>query len=107
MNDECLFCRLAREGDHVARGEGVVAIRDINPQADTHLLVIPKRHVASFEQVGELEPELAKRLLEFTAETARGAGLSDYRIAVNVGRYQTVPHLHLHILGGRLRRLPE
>ena len=69
--------------------------------------MIPEQHVASLEDVGELEPALAKRLLEFAAETARAEGLTDYRLAVNVGKYQTIPHLHLHILGGRLRRLPE
>ena len=98
---------MAREGDHVARGEGVFAIRDINPQADTHLLVIPEQHVASLNEAGDLEPTLAQRLLQFTAETARAHGLVDYRVAVNVGRYQTVPHLHLHVLGGRVRGLPE
>ena len=69
--------------------------------------MIPEQHVGSLNDVAELEPELARRMLEFTAETARAQGLTDYRVAVNVGRYQTIPHLHLHILGGRLRGLPE
>ncbi len=51
--DDCLFCKLAREGDHVAATEGFVAIRDINPQAETHLLVLPERHVASFHDIAE------------------------------------------------------
>src|SRR3954468_23520046 len=56
LRDDCLFCRLVREGDHVNAGDGFVAIRDINPQADTHLLVLPERHVDSFPQIGEFPP---------------------------------------------------
>ena len=85
------------------RTDGFVAIRDIAPKAPTHLLVIPERHVDTFREVDELEPDEAKRLLEFVADTAREAGLEDYRVVVNVGRGagQTVFHLHWHILGGR------
>ena len=89
--------------------EGFVAIRDINPQAETHLLVLPKRHVPSFREVGEFPSEEAKRMLDFVAETARIAGLDDYRVVVNVGEGagQTVFHLHWHVLGGRVRGLPR
>ena len=83
--------------------DGFVAIRDIAPKAPTHLLVIPERHIDTFREIHELEPDEAKRLLEFVAETAREAGLDDYRVIVNVGpgAGQTVFHLHWHILGGR------
>jgi histidine triad (HIT) family protein len=105
---DCLFCSLVREGDHVHAAEGFVAVRDINPQAETHLLVLPERHVDTFREIGEFPPEEAKRMLEFVAETARIAGLEDYRVVVNVGpgAGQTVFHLHWHILGGRMRGLP-
>ena len=105
---DCLFCSLVREGDHVHAADGFVAIRDINPQAETHLLVLPERHVDTFREVGEFPPEETKRMLEFVAETARIAGLDDYRVVVNVGpgAGQTVFHLHWHILGGRMRGLP-
>jgi histidine triad (HIT) family protein len=105
---DCLFCTLAREGDHVHAAEGFVAIRDINPQADTHLLVLPERHVDTFRDVRAFPPEEAKRMLEFVAEAARVAGLEDYRVVVNVGSGagQTVFHLHWHILGGSMRGLP-
>ena len=87
--------------------EGFVAIRDINPLAETHLLVIPERHVATFREVGEFPPEEARRMLEFVAETARVAGLEDYKVVVNVGpgAGQTIFHLHWHILGGKIRGL--
>lgn len=85
-----------------------MAIRDINPQADTHLLVLPERHVDTFRDVGQFGPDEARRMLEFVAETARQVGLEDYRVVVNVGpgAGQTVFHLHWHILGGSMRGLP-
>jgi len=106
--DDCLFCQLASEGDHVRAADGFVAIRDINPKAETHLLVIPERHLDSFREVGELPADEAKRMLEFVAETAREVGLEDYRVVVNVGPGggQTVFHLHWHLLGGRVSGAP-
>ena len=99
--DDCLFCRLFREGDHVHAAEGFVAIADIAPQAPVHLLVIPERHVDSFRDVEAFEPDESARMLAFVAETAERAGLTDYRVVVNVGPSagQTVFHLHWHILG--------
>ena len=99
---DCLFCRLYREGDHVARAPGFVAIEDVNPQAPVHLLVIPDRHVETFRDVSAFSEDEAMRMLEFVAETARNAGLDDYQVQVNVGRGagQTIFHLHWHVLGG-------
>jgi histidine triad (HIT) family protein len=107
VNDDCLFCKLYRDGDHLTAANGFVAIRDINPQADTHLLVIPERHVETFRDIGEFPPDEARGMLEFVADTARAAGLEDYKVVVNVGpgAGQTVFHLHWHILGGRIRGL--
>ena len=103
-----MFCRLYREGDHVSTGSGVVAIRDINPKADTHLLVIPERHVETFRDIDEFPPDEAKQMLSFIADVARAEGLDDYRVVVNVGEGggQTIFHLHWHLLGGRLRGMP-
>jgi histidine triad (HIT) family protein len=96
-----------REAEPVHRAEGFVAIPDINPKADTHLLVIPERHVPTFREIGQFPAEEAKRMLEFVAETAKVAGLDDYRVVVNVGEGggQTIFHLHWHVLGGRVRGL--
>lgn len=105
----CLFCRIVR-GEIPAKvvrdGVSYLAIEDINPKADTHLLVLPKRHLESFREVGMLEPAETKEMLEFVAQTARDVGLDDYRLIVNVGQDggQTVMHLHWHVLGGRLPR---
>jgi histidine triad (HIT) family protein len=106
--DDCLFCRLVREGDHIHAADGFVAVRDINPRAETHLLVLPERHVETFREVGEFPDDEAKRMLEFVADTARQAGLTDYRVVVNVGRGggQTIFHLHWHVLGGRIAGMP-
>jgi histidine triad (HIT) family protein len=107
LPDDCLFCKLYREGEHVHAAEGFVAIRDINPRAETHLLVIPERHVETFRDVGEFPPEEARRMLVFVADTARAAGLEDYKVVVNVGpgAGQTVFHLHWHVLGGKIQGL--
>jgi histidine triad (HIT) family protein len=105
---DCLFCQLYEEGEHVRRADGFVAINDINPRADTHLLVIPERHVETLRDVREFPAEEAQRMLEFVADTARESGLEDYRVVVNVGpgAGQTIFHLHWHVLGGRMRGLP-
>ena len=102
MPPDCLFCRLLAEGDHVHAADGFVAIRDIAPAAETHLLVLPERHVATFRDVDAFTDEEAGHMLSFVAETAARAGLDDYRVIVNVGSAagQTVFHLHWHILGG-------
>ena len=101
--ENCLFCRLVAEGDHVHAADGFVAIRDINPIAETHLLVLPQRHVDTFRDVGAFPNEEAGRMLRFVAETAAAAGLDDYKVLVNVGEGggQTIFHLHWHVLGGR------
>jgi histidine triad (HIT) family protein len=108
VSSDCLFCRLAREGDHVRKAGGFVALNDINPKAEVHLLVIPEKHVDTFRDVSEFSEQEAKEMLEFVADTAREQGLDDYRVVVNVGEGggQTVFHLHWHVLGGRMGGLP-
>lgn len=100
---DCLFCTLVAGGDHVHAADGFVAIRDIAPKAETHLLVLPERHIDTLRDIGQFPDEEAARMLRFVAETAARAGLDDYRVIVNVGPGggQTVFHLHWHVLGGR------
>jgi len=107
--DDCLFCQLYREGDHVRARGRFVAVRDINPQAETHLLVIPERHVETFREIREFPADEMQEMLEFVADTASEAGLDDYRVVVNVGRDagQTIFHLHWHVLGGRITGIPQ
>ena len=108
MSSDCLFCRIYREGDHIRKADGFVAVADINPRAETHLLVIPERHIETFRDVREFPAEEAQKMLEFVADTAREGGLEDYRLVVNVGAGggQSIFHLHWHVLGGEMRGLP-
>jgi uncharacterized protein YqeY len=102
QRDDCLFCSIVRDGSYVAKTKGFVAIKDLHPQAEVHVLIIPERHVDSFREIGEFPAREAKRMLEFVAETARELGLGDYRVQVNVGpgAGQTIFHLHWHLLAG-------
>ena len=102
QRDDCLFCSIVRQGTYVAKTEGFVAIDDINPQAEVHILIVPEHHVDTFRDISEFSAEQAKRMLDFIAETAREAGLTDYRVIANVGPSagQTIYHLHWHLLGG-------
>ena len=99
--EDCLFCDIIRQGSYVAKTRGFVAINDINPQAETHILVITERHIATFRDVSVLRAGEAKRMLDFIAQVARDAGLIDYRVSTNVGHSagQTIPHLHWHVIG--------
>jgi histidine triad (HIT) family protein len=104
----CIFCRIV-EGNRpetiVNRTEGFVAIEDIKPQAEVHLLVLPERHIDTFRDIAQFPADEAKRMLVFVAETAAAAGLDEYRLVVFCGAGQTVFHLHWHILGGRMQGL--
>jgi histidine triad (HIT) family protein len=106
--DDCIFCRIVAGGipaDVVYRDDDVTAFRDIQPQAPVHVLVIPNRHVASTNELADADAALAGKLLLAAGAVARREGIADsgYRVAINTGRdgNQTVPHLHLHVLGGR------
>ena len=110
-DQDCIFCKIVAgelPATVVNRAEGFVAIEDINPKADVHVLVIPERHLETFRDIGELSEPEAKRMLDFVAETAAKAGLDEYRLMIfcGVGAGQTVFHLHWHVLGGRSRGLP-
>lgn len=113
MSDGCVFCRIV-DGEIPAKvhleDEHAVVFHDLNPQAPTHLLVIPRRHIESVGTLEEEDQELAGHLLLTAAQAARKAGLDDggYRVVANTGKEggQTVPHLHLHVLGGRSMTWP-
>ncbi len=108
---DCLFCKIVRgelPATVVNRAEGFLAIEDINPKADVHVLVIPERHIDTFRDIGELSESETKRMLDFVAETAKAAGLEEYRLMIfcGAGAGQTVFHLHWHVLGGTFRGMP-
>ena len=103
---DCLFCRIVAgeiPANVVANDERYLAFRDIEPQAPTHLLVIPRVHVTSLDEAED--DELLGGLFAFAREVARQSGVAEsgYRAVVNTNAdaQQTVPHLHVHIMGGR------
>ena len=102
-SNDCLFCELVRSSSPIRQADGFVAVEDINPKAEVHVLIVPERHIDTFRQIGEFPPEEALRMLEFIADTARALSLEDYRVLCTVGPSagQTVFHLHWHLLGGR------
>jgi histidine triad (HIT) family protein len=112
MADDCLFCRIvagAIPATRIHEDELVIAIRDVNPQAPTHVLVLPTRHVASAAELGDEDAELLGRLFGVAAGLAAREGLDNgWRLVTNVGADggQSVDHLHLHLLGGRAMGWP-
>ncbi len=111
MRDACLFCRIVA-GEipvtPIAQNEYAIAFRDINPQAPVHVLVVPRRHVASLAAASDSR-ELGEVCL-LAAQVARAEGIAEsgYRTVMNTGDDggQTVHHLHLHLLGGRTMHWP-
>ena len=111
MADDCLFCKIVRReipAKLVYEGDDCVAFRDIDPKAPVHVLVIPREHIASLNEVSD--PSLVGRLALVAAELARQEGIAEsgYRTVFNTNRDagQTVFHLHLHLLGGRSMTWP-
>jgi histidine triad (HIT) family protein len=111
MADQCLFCMIARgeiPAKVVAEDATCIAFRDVNPQAPVHVLVIPRAHVPSLNEV--TSPALLADLLQMAREVAKQEGIatSGYRVVFNTNRDggQTVFHLHAHVLGGRHMQWP-
>lgn len=104
----CIFCRIVEgsiSAKLVRQDELSLAFEDINPQAPTHILVIPKRHIRSVQELDEKDAGLLGHLMLTCKEIAKERGLAEsgYRVVTNVGSHggQTVFHLHFHLLGGR------
>ncbi len=112
-NADCLFCKIAAgeiPADVVKEGDDWVAFRDISPQAPTHILIIPKQHIATLNEVGDDQAEALGRLLLAAKEIAMDEGIADdgYRTVLNcnAGAGQSVFHIHAHVLGGRAMGWP-
>jgi len=108
---DCIFCKIAAGQVPVrklAESDELLAFPDIDPQAPVHALIIPKRHVESLETLDDMT--LVGRMHDMALQVARGAGIyqSGFRTLINTGLngVQTVLHLHLHLLGGRVMRWP-
>lgn len=107
MSDpDCLFCKIvAREipGEIVAETDRALAFRDVNPQAPTHVLVVPRDHHPNAAALAAADPESMAHLVEVAGQVAAREGVQDYRLVFNTGAGagQTVFHVHLHVLAGR------
>jgi len=107
MSSSCIFCRIASKdvpSAVVYEDADVLAFRDLSPQAPTHILVIPKRHVGSLDDIGDGDGALVGSMMIAAKKVASAAGLArGYRIVTNSGADggQSVAHFHLHVLGGR------
>jgi histidine triad (HIT) family protein len=104
----CVFCQIASgelPSDVLYQDEEVIAFRDINPQAPVHILIVPKRHIPSLAELAEGEMSLIGHMVNVANRLAKAEGISEkgYRLVLNCGAEggQLVPHLHMHLLGGR------
>jgi histidine triad (HIT) family protein len=110
---DCIFCRIAH-GEigtpFVAESDLAVAFRDLQPQAPTHVLIVPKRHLSALRDLGPEDAALALDMLRMATDVARREGLLDggYRVVANDGpdAGQTIFHLHFHLLGGQPLHAP-
>jgi histidine triad (HIT) family protein len=110
---DCIFCRIARHeipAEVVREDDQCIAFRDLQPRAPVHVLVIPKRHVASVNELAAGDEALVGHLLAVARDVAQADGVAEsgYRLVVNAGpdAGQSVDHLHLHLLGGRELQWP-
>ena len=109
---DCLFCRISKrqmKADVVGETDGLLAFRDSNPQAPTHLLIIPIEHIPSLADISEAHTSLIGKAIHFANRLAQQFQLmAGYRVVINCGAQagQSVFHLHLHLLGGRPMQWP-
>jgi histidine triad (HIT) family protein len=112
MNSDCLFCKIAAKeipAKMVYEDPEIFAFEDIGPQAPTHLLICPRKHIASLNEAGGGDEAVLGRLQTVATKLAKERNLADgYRTVINTGpdAGQSVLHLHLHLLGGRSMRWP-
>jgi histidine triad (HIT) family protein len=110
MPEDCLFCKIVAgelPATRVHEDDETLAFADLNPQAPTHVLVIPKRHIADVLELAK-DAETAGALLRGISATVEATGLSEFRVVFNTGAQagQTVFHVHAHVLGGRRMQWP-
>jgi histidine triad (HIT) family protein len=110
---DCLFCKIVKgeiPAKIVHQDDDVIAFDDINPQAPVHVLVIPRKHIATLNDLGPEDDAIMGRMQRAAAVVAKQRGIAEtgWRAVVNVGRdaHQLVFHVHLHVLGGRGMRWP-
>ena len=108
MQEQCIFCAIANKkapAEIIFENENFLAFKDIHPMAPIHMLVVPKKHYDSLNEVKDAEAQMLGELLINAKQVAKQLGLAEkgFRLMINTGKDggQTVPHLHVHILGGK------
>ena len=107
---DCLFCKIINHqipAKFIFESDQVVAFPDINPSADLHILIVPKKHIGSIGEIGDGNGQLLVEVYQTANQLIKENKLENnlYRVVVNGGRAQHVPHLHFHFLGGKLKKM--
>ncbi|MBX4206067.1 HIT domain-containing protein [Candidatus Microgenomates bacterium] len=104
--EDCIFCKIVKKqipSEFLYESENIIVIKDINPSADTHILIVPKKHIPTFLDLNENEfLEEAKKVAQDLIN--KNNLQSGYKMVFNGGKYQIVPHLHWHLLGGNMKK---
>lgn len=109
---DCIFCKIVAgeiPSDKVYEDDRILVFRDLDPQAPVHALMIPKKHIASADEIADEDQELMGYMMGMLKKVAAELGLDNgYRVVINCGEdgMQTVKHLHMHILGKRMMKWP-
>lgn len=107
--NECIFCRIIKgeiPSNIVHQTDTLVVFPDINPSADVHLLIVPKKHLSAVSEINKEHGQLLAEIYQVVNKLVKEFNLTDnlYRVVVNGGKAQHVPHLHFHLLGGQLKK---
>lgn len=107
---DCIFCKIIKKeipAKVIFESENIIAFPDINPSADTHILIVPKEHIAKIEDLKDGHAKLLAEVYQVVKKLVSEYNLSDnlYRVVVNGGKAQHVPHLHFHLLGGKWKKM--
>lgn len=108
--DDCIFCKIVNKQEEapiVFENENFVVIPSKYPAAETHLLVLTKKHLKSVKHVEKSDESLIGEMIIIGADVARQQNLEDYKLLFNTGKYSQIPHIHLHILAGNLESIPQ
>lgn len=108
--DDCIFCKIIRKeipAKIVFESDQIITFPDINPSADTHILIVPKRHIKGVQGLGKQDGELLAEIYVVANRLIKRYNLETdfYRVVVNGGKAQHVPHLHFHLLGGSWKKM--
>ena len=108
MKDDCVFCKIIRKeipSEIVYEMTNVVAFEDKEPSSDTHILVVPKKHISNLLDIKKEDNRIIEQMLRLVKRIIEEKKLEDkYKVVINGGEYQFVPHLHMHVLGGEMKK---